>query len=49
MLASLVLGILYGVAYLVTGQACAIAYYQPQPPDMLYKARGKEDDHDHDV
>ena len=41
-LVSAILSIIYGVAYLVTGQACAIAFYQPQTPDKLYKTNEKE-------
>lgn len=33
----LILSAIYGFAVLITGQACAMTYYQPHPPVKLYK------------
>jgi len=35
-IALLVLSAIYGLAVLITGQACAITFYQPQVPAKLY-------------
>lgn len=36
LIAFVFLGVIYGAAVLVTGQTCAVAYYQPPTPDKLY-------------
>lgn len=38
-----ILSIIYGFAVLITGQACAMTYYQPQMPAKLYKTIRKGD------
>lgn len=39
----LILSAIYGLSVLVTGQACAMTYYQPHMPSKLYKIIKEED------
>lgn len=43
---TLILGAIYGITALVTGQACSITYCQPKEPENLHKflkkKRGEE-------
>ncbi len=43
---ALILGTIYGITALVTGQACSITYCQPKEPENLHKflkkKRGEE-------
>lgn len=43
---TLILGAIYGITALVTGQACSIIYCQPKEPENLHKflkkKRGEE-------
>lgn len=42
-LITIILGIIYAVAYLVTGQACTITYSQPKEPEnILYFLNQKQ-------
>ncbi len=43
LLTVLILSAIYGLSVLVTGQACAMTYYQPQVPSKLYKIMEKGD------
>ena len=38
-----ILAVIYGFSVMVTGQACAMTFCQPQTPDGLYKICQKED------
>jgi lipoprotein len=48
-LITIILGIIYAAAYLVTGQACTITYSQPKEPENIQHLLYRKQKHEQSV